>query len=140
MTCAEIVRGHLLTLTPVTAIVNSRIWTFRWPTNGPSTLPAVLVQQISDVQEQLLRGTLGLQEARIQLDLIGETVAACRALDQAIVGDYSMGNVTGLRGAVATVGSSHIRNAMPIGYREFFEPDEKQRPRIVRDFRVWYEA
>lgn len=138
MTCAEAVRTHLLTLTPVTTLVNQRIWTLMFPQKP--TKPAVLVQQISDVQEPHLRGTTGLKAARIQVDVIADTVASARAVDQAVQGSYAAGVATGLRGATATAGTVEIRSAQPIGYRELYDGDELKQARVIRDYRVWYEG
>lgn len=139
MTCAELVREFLLTLTPVTALVNERISTFHW---GQSpTQPAVLVQQIDDMYEPHLRGHSGLQWARIQIDVIAKTALQARQVDQAIRGDYVNGAPTGLMGASASVGSpaAYIRYATPIGYLEFYEGDAVKQSRVSRDYGVRFE-
>ena len=140
MTCAEAVRAHLLALSSVTSLVSGRIWTFRFPQSP--TLPAVLVQQISDIHDPHLRGTANLKVARIQIDVIATTAGSARAVDQAILGDYVNGAVTGLRGFVGAVAGSpgaEIRQAMADNYREFFEAEELKQARVMRDYRVWYE-
>jgi hypothetical protein len=134
MTCAEAVRTHLLTLSPVTTLVNARIWTAKFPQKP--TMPAVLVQQIADVHDPHLRGTNDLRYARIQVDVItGDDMPMARAVDQAILGD---GASTGLEGAAVTAGSIDIKVAFPIGYREVFEGDELKQARVIRDYRVGY--
>ena len=140
MTCAEAVRLHLLTLTPVTTLVNTRVFTLKYP-QSPSK-PAVLVTQISDVQQSTLRGTSGLTMCRIQIDVIADTIAAVRAVDQAILGDYVNGAATGLRGATAGVGSpaSTIHGAVADNYREMYDADELKQARVMRDYRVWFEG
>ncbi len=140
MTCAEAVRLHLLTLTPVTTLVNTRVFTFKFPQSP--TKPAVLVTQISDVQQSTLRGTSGLTMCRVQVDVIADTISAARAVDQAVLGDYVDGAVTGLRGATASVGSpaSTIYNAVADNYREEYDADELKQARVMRDYRVWFEA
>jgi hypothetical protein len=138
VTCAEAVRSHLLTLSSVTSLVSGRIWTFRFPQSP--TLPAVLVQQISDVQEPHLRGTVALKWARIQIDVVASTVGAARAVDQAVMGGYD-GDATGLRGLQATVAGSpgvEIRQVLTDTYRELYDADELKQARISRDYRVWY--
>lgn len=138
MTCAELVRTYLLTLSPVTALVNTRVWTWRWP-QGPTT-PAVLVQQISDLRQPILRGTDRLKIARIQIDVIADTMAAAREVDQAVLGDYTGGTPTGLQGVNIAIGSpaETIRQVIPVAYREAYDPDELKQARVSRDYRVWY--
>lgn len=140
MTCAEAVRAYLLTLSPVTTLVNQRIWAFRFPQSP--TPPAVLVQQISDVEEPHLRGTSSLRVARIQVDVIAATIGAARAVDAAIVGDYVAGVATGLRGAVFEIGSPAVavKQVIADNYREDFEAEEVKQARVLRDYRVWYEG
>ena len=141
MTCAELVRTHLLTLSPVTALVNTRIWAFRFPQSP--TLPAVLAQQISDVREPHLRGVGDLKVARIQIDVIARTMAAARDVDAAILGDFTGGAPTGLQGAVVQVGGSPSQQLGPsfvAGYREVYDGDELKQARVIRDYRVWYEG
>ena len=143
MTAAETVRALLLTLSPVTTLVSGRIWTQRFPQSlKDTTLPAVLVQQVSDVQTSTLRGTSGLVMARVQIDVVARTIAAARLVDQAILGDYTGGGSTGLRGASASVGSpaQQIFQATAENYNESYEGDELKLPRVTRDYRVWYGA
>jgi hypothetical protein len=101
----------------------------------------VLVTQISDVQMPTLRGTSGLKMARIQVDVIADSIGAARAVDQAIHGDYVAGSPTGLRGATASVGSPAVtlHNATADNYREMYDSDELKQARVMRDYRVWYE-
>jgi hypothetical protein len=122
----------------VTSLVSGRIWTFRFPQSP--TLPAVLVQQISDVQDPHLRGTTGMKWARIQIDVIAATVAVAREVDQAVMGRYD-GDTTGLRGTQAVVAGSpgvEIRQVLTDTYREMYDADELKQARVSRDYRVWY--
>lgn len=138
MTCAEAVRVKLLATTPVTALVNQRIWTFRWPQSP--TKPAVLVQHISDLTDMQLRGTVGRKSTRIQVDVIGDTIDDARAVDAVIVGGFSGGTATGLAGFAGTVsGTFVILFAQPIGYHETYDGDELKQRRVSRDFRIVYE-
>ena len=140
MTCAEAVRLYLLSLSPVTALVSGRVFTFRFP-QGP-TKPAVLVSQISDVQDATLRGTSGRVMARIQIDVIADSVSSARLVDQAILGDYFAGSPTGLRGATGSIGSPAVtfQCVMADSYREMYDADELKQARVSRDYRVWYEG
>lgn len=139
MTCAELVREFLLTLTPVTTLVEGRVWAFRWGQSPKQ--PAVLVQQIDDIHDPHLRGHSAMRWARIQIDVIAKTALQAREVDQAILGGYVNGASTGLIGATASVGSpaAYIRYATPIGYREFYEGEELKQSRVSRDYGVRFE-
>lgn len=141
MTCAEAVRLYLLTLSPVTALVVGRVFTFRFPQDmTASSFPAVLVQQVSDVRSPHLRGTSGLNVARVQVSCVAKTVSAARTLEQAVLGEFVNGAPTGLQGATGGVGSPALTFQFvdPIGYREFYEADELKQAWVVRDYRVSY--
>ncbi len=131
---------YLLGLAPVTALVNTRVFTFRFPQSP--TKPAVLVSQISDPAIPTLRGTSGTRMNRIQVDVIADTIASARSVDQAILGDYVAGVATGLRGATGSPGGSAgtFYNATEDNYREEYDADELKQARVIRDYRVWYEA
>lgn len=148
MTCAEAAKEYVATLTPVTALVGGRIWTFRFPQKP--TLPAVLFQQIGDVQFGHLRGTARLKRARVQVDClavetsIAGSIRSARALDQAVMGDYVAGVAMGLLGATATVGGSPgirmIVEPVTAGYREDYAAEELKQARTMRDYMVWIES
>lgn len=142
MTCAEAAKEYVATLTPVTALVVGRIWTFRFPQKP--TLPAVLFQQIGDVQYGHLRGTARLKRARVQVDCLAASIRAARELDQAVMGDYASGVPTGLLGVDAVVGGSPglrmIVEQVTAGYREDYAADELKQARTMRDYMVWIES
>ncbi len=140
MTCAEAVKAALATLTPVTTLVSGRIFAGYLP-QAPNTaqLPAVLVQQVSDVQDPHLRGTSAMRMARIQIDCVAVTMAAARALEQAILGDYTGGAPTGLRGFVGAVSGVMFYQVIADNYFERIETEELiYQKRVTRDYRVWY--
>ena len=139
MTCAEAVRLYLLTVTPLTALVNTRIWTFRFPQSP--TKPGVCVFQISDPRDAHLRGTDGLRFDRVQIDVIADSIAAARSVDQAVMGAYVNGAATGLMGAQAVVGSPAVEIIQPgssDNYHEEYDADELKQARVRRDYRVWF--
>lgn len=141
MTCAEAVRLFLLDLSPVTALVNQRIWTFMFPQSP--TKPAVCVFNISDPSMPTLRGRSGTKRCRVQVDVIASTMAAARDVDAAILGDFVNGSPTGLRGAVGSLGSpasGTFHGATEESARESYEGDELKQAKVSRDYLVWYEA
>lgn len=139
MTCAMAVKTRLLACAPVTALVVGRIFTLNWPQSP--TLPAVLVQGWELPTKPQLRGTVGHKAARIQIDMLAETLAEAEAVDAAIVGDFSGGSATGLEGFAGNVGGSFsILSAFSVSAFPMRGEDElrKQR-RVIREFRITYE-
>lgn len=139
MTCAEAAREYTLTLSPVTALVVGRVFTHRFPQSP--TLPAVMFQQIGDIQFGHLRGTAALKWARVQCNCIAPTIKAAREVDQAVMGGYLSGATLGLLGATASVGGSPaiglIVGPESLFYREEFDTDELKQARTMRDYKVW---
>jgi hypothetical protein len=133
------VKTRLLAITALTALVNGRIWTLNFPPSP--TLPGVLVQAWELPTKPQLRGTVGHKAARIQLDVLAESLAAAEAVDAAIMGDVSGGPAMGLEGFAGSVsGSFTILSAFSTGFHLMRGTDElsKQR-RVIREFRVTYE-
>lgn len=143
MTCGEAIRAYIATLVPVSTLVSGRIFLTYLP-QAPETakLPCILVQQISDVQTPHLRGTVAIKMARIQVDCVGTSMASARAVEQAVMGDYSGGSATGIRGMAGTSqGGVTFWQALADNYFEHVESDELHyQKRVTRDYRVWYEG
>lgn len=139
MTAAEAVRARLLTLTPVTELVATRIWTFQLPQSVKR--PAILVTQISDVQEQHLMGQGGVCRARVQVDAVALSIGAARAIDAAVLGTYADGAPTGLRGFAGDVDGSPafvVLGCEALSARELYEAEDVKDCRVTRDYYVWY--
>jgi hypothetical protein len=132
------VKTRLLAITALTALVNGRIWTLNWPQSP--TLPGVLVQGWDLPTKPQLRGVVGHKAARIQIDMLADTLAIAEAVDVAIVGDFSSGSASGLEGFAGVAGSIAILSAFSTSFHEMRGEDElrKQR-RVIREFRVTYE-
>ena len=132
------VKTRLLAVSAVTALVGGRVWVMNWPQSP--TLPGVLVQGWELPTRTHLRGTDSLKSARIQIDVLAETLAAAEAVDAAIVGDFSGGSATGLEGYAGAAGSITIFSAFSVNAFPMRGEDElrKQR-RVIREFRVTYE-
>lgn len=142
MTCVEAVKAVLLTLTPVTTLVSGRVFSPYLP-QAPNTaqLPAVLLQQVSDVQDPHLRGTSAMRMARIQIDCVAVTIAGARALEQVILGDYTNGAATGLRGFVGAISGVTFYQVLADNYFERIETEELiYQKRVSRDYRIWYSS
>lgn len=83
----EALRTRLLADGTLSALVSTRIDWVERPQG--KALPAVTLQSISDGREQHLKGFEGLQPARVQYDVWGDTYASVRAVVDALIGDES---------------------------------------------------
>lgn len=141
MTVVEAVIARLETLTPVTVLVSDRIVASHL--DEDSDLPVVLVQFISSVTGQHLRGPNNIKTARVQIDSIAVTKQVATQLAQAVEGDGLGTQATGLFGFKGAVGSSPaflFENVRDGGGREDFTPPPTRRYAIQRDFLVDYQG
>ena len=130
---ASVVRTRLLSVSAVTALASTRIYTGQLPQSP--TLPAVLVERVSEVQPSHLRGSQGLQMVRVQVTSVASSRATAVALDAAVDGDGAgsgLGNWTGVVGSPGVA----VRWMEPAGVREGYDPDELQQYRVNRDYQV----
>ena len=134
MTIDTAIRARLLTLSPVTAIASTRIYTNHLPQTP--TLPAVVVRHIDQQEDLHLRGPIGVISARVQVDSFATTATGAMALDAAIHGNGFGDTATGLRGFVGVAGSVEIKVVRPAGVRQDFEPPEKDHFRVMRDYQI----
>lgn len=140
MTVAEAVREVLLTLTPVTELVGTRVRLVRLR-QSEATFPVIRVQRISEGEPMHLRGSAGIQTARVQIDSIAkegsgiDAYAVARSVDEAVHGP---GDGTGLCGYSGSLGSPGIRfhAIIPAGVREGFDAEELQQFKVMRDYMV----
>ena len=65
------IAGHIQTLSDVTAMVQSRVYSDVVPQT--SGVPAVLLRIVSEIPNNALDGPLGMDRARIQIDSYGRT-------------------------------------------------------------------
>jgi len=126
-------RLRILSLAAVSALVSTRVYTGMLPQSV--TLPAVLVQFISDAPTSHLRGGNSLRQTRIQVTSVATTRAEATALDAAIAGS---GDGTGLAYWSGGIGSPEVqvRLAEPLGAIEEFVGGELRQFRVIRDYRV----
>lgn len=143
MTVAEAVRSLLLTLTPVTALVGSRIRLVKIRQSEP-TFPVILVQRIDEGEDVHLRGG-GPKSARVQVTSIAhesenaDWYATAASVEAAVHGP---GDGTGLCGYKGSIGSPafEFRAILPIprSLREGYDADELKQFKIMRDYEVHF--
>lgn len=143
MTVSEAIVTRLLALSPVTALVGTRV---RVLTLRQSEIyPAIRVQRISEIQPMHLRGAVMSFTARVQVDSYGQKVsgvdpyAHARNVDAAAYGD---GAGSGLCAFVGSVGSPAftITGVFPDNVREDFDAEELNIVRIMREYVVRWKS
>ena len=76
-------RARLVAAAPVTALVGSRIYWVDRP--QASALPAITLQTISDDRPQHMKGFIGLNPARVQVDLWTASYGAAADLAEKVI-------------------------------------------------------
>ena len=76
-------RARLVAAAPVTALVGSRIYWVDRP--QASSLPAITLQTISEDRPQHMGGFIGLNPARVQVDVWGTTYAQVADLSEKVI-------------------------------------------------------
>lgn len=143
MTPEQAVLDRVMALSPVTALVSTRVYLDQLPSSP--VFPCVRVVQIDDPQSYHLRGPSGIGQARIQVDAYGKQSGgydAAVALADAIRGDGKGPDASGLSGWIGTVGSPafEVLACHRLDRRRTFDPDERQVLTISQDYRVTYRA
>ena len=148
MTIEQGIHERLLSLSPVTALVGSRVYQLKLPQKP--TLPAIRVQQISEADEHHLRGRDGVVRTRIQVDAYAHESAAdpyatATAVAAAVHGDGLGPGASGLSGFAGGVGGSpsslQILFAERVARVPEYESDELRLVRIRQDYMVtWKET
>lgn len=109
----------------VSALVGARIYPLVMPQPVP-VMPAIVYQIVNDSPIQSLHGpTLGLRQARVQIDAYGANYAASQALADAIEAALD-----------ATSSGGGQCTAVRQGRRDLYESDTKLF-RVSLDFSVW---
>lgn len=143
MTITEAVRALLLQLTPVSALVATRVYQMKTPQRP--TFPLLRLQRVDDLEDLHLRGTSGVRRARIQVDaMVDESTTAdpCASANALMAAVHGGGDGTGLCGWSGFVGTPavEILGIMPAGLREGYDPDELRLYTVSRDYLVTYRA
>lgn len=142
MTGGDLVRARLLALSGVTSLVGTRVWALKLPQSP--ILPAMVVTNVSDLQDLQLRGTDGLRVTRVQVDAVATTLDGARAVALAAFGTFTAGTATGLlgfRGSVAVGSPAPVVHVMrPDLYRETYLADELKQYVASRDWIVTWGA
>lgn len=137
MSAVTLVRTRLLALSPITAIVGSRISALVLPQD--EDLPAIRLQQIGRDTPMTLRGSAGLVQAVVQVDCVAATLAAAEALIAAVRGTFSGGVATGLVGFKGVIGSTDVRAITPAGdERHLFDAQELKQVKATQDFAITF--
>lgn len=139
MTVEEAVIGRLQELSPLTALVGTRVTQLTLPQG--TILPAVRVQLIDELRSYHHRGRTLLLNARVQVDAYAQTYSAALAVADAVLGDGNGSNASGLDGWQGSIGSPafNIRAVMQEDRSVLYEADELRLVRVRQDFRVWGE-
>jgi hypothetical protein len=138
VTVDQAVRERLLSLTPVTALVATRVYCVILPQG--SNLPAIRIQRIGQIEPMHLRGPVGVYRSRVQVDSVGVSKASCDAVDLAVQGDGLGGYASGLMGFKGTVGSPpfFIHAVLPLDVRDLYDAEELRQFKVSRDFEVHF--
>lgn len=134
MTPAATIKARLVALSPVTALVGTRVYVDLLPQKP--TLPAIRVQRISEQEDVHLRGARALRRARVQVDAIAVSLEDATAVSEAAHGD---GAGSGLSGWTGTVGGSPgqaVLAVLPVDTRSDYEGEELRQWRVSRDYMV----
>lgn len=145
MTVVEALRARLLSLSPVTSLVSTRVHTLAFPQSAE--WPAVRLFQVGEVEFMHLDGSAHVFRARVQVDCVADVegaddpYASARAIAAAVHGDGAGASATGLCGFKGDIGSPafQIRGILPAGGpRDFLDKDEQQLVRVQRDYLTWF--
>lgn len=148
MTPEEAVAARLLAVMPVTAIVDDRVFMLKLPQG--ENRAALRVQAIPGLRDQHLRGPVGMERTRVQVDSYVceapsvDAYAQARTLAAAVRGDGLGASASGLWGWIGELGSppTRIHNVeLLVDGSPEYEADELERVRIRQDYMVhWSET
>lgn len=148
MTAVDVTIERLEDISALTALVSTRIFASHLPQGV--TYPALLVRFVGENVDQHLRGRIGLQKDRVQVDAYAlemsgsDPYGVANAVADAVKGDGLGSDATGLFGWIGTVGGSpptaRVRNVELLGRFEDYDPAEQRLVRVSRDYRVHWEA
>jgi hypothetical protein len=140
MTVDTAIRARLLSLAPIAALVNARVFTVILPQGV--TLPAIRVQRVGQLEPMHLRGPINVFKTRVQVDSVALSKAAADVVDAAVQGDGLGGDATGLKGFKGTIGSPPfvIRCIEFADLRDGYDAEELRQYKISRDFFVTFEG
>lgn len=144
MTVEQAIWTRVLALSPVTALVSTRVYLERLPQSP--TYPAVRVQEVDDPSSYHLRGPQRLGKARVQVDAFAaeasgvDPYASGAALAAAIHGDGFGASATGLSGWIGSIGSPafEVLGCFRVDRRRSYDPDELRLVTMSLDYYVWY--
>lgn len=143
MTIEEVICERLLALSPVTALVSTRVYMLRLPQRA--TLPAIRVQKISERGDNHFRGITNLYVSRVQVVATAaessgaDPYASANAVADAIQGDWLSGSPpSGLSGWQAMAGGSpptiQVFFVERVDRRPMYEAEELRQVSVQQDF------
>lgn len=134
------VRARLLSLTPVTTLVNQRVFCEIFPQGV--TLPAIRVTRVSQIEPMHLRGPVGVYMARVEIECRSASRETALAVDAVVQGDGLGSNATGVLGFKGSVGSPAFvfRAILPFAVRQGYDPEELRQYRVQREFMCHFEG
>lgn len=143
MTVEEMVRLRLLDLTPLTALVSTRIYLDKLPQSP--TYPCVRVSLVVETTNGHLRGADALKPALVQVDAFAREVsgvdpyALAVAVADAIHGDDAGSGLSGWSGQLGSP-SPTVQGCQRETRKRSYDPDELRVLMMSQDYRVWFQA
>lgn len=147
MTPEQAVVERIRDIAAVSALAGQRVYQLRLPQGA--TLPAVRVQQISDVGDMHQRGETNLYTTRVQVDAYAaessgnDPYGAATELADAIHGDWQDGSPAPPNGLSGWQGDSsgsppaiRVLTAIRVIRALSYEPDELRQVRVRQDYQV----
>lgn len=145
MTVEEAVRARLLTMTPLTTLVNTRIYLDKLPQSP--TYPCVRVTLISEQSTYHLRGGDALKPSRVQVDAYAREVsgvdpyALAARVAEAIHGDEAGSGLSGWTDAgLSGSPEPQIQGVFRMDRTRSYDPQELRVVTISQDYQVQYRA
>lgn len=124
-------RLRILGIDAVRALVETRV--YAGVLEQSVTLPAAVVQRVSESSTGHLRGGSNLWATRLQVTSVAATRAAAVALDLAIYGDNAGGGLAFWHGGLGSP-AVEVRLVEPAGTTEEYHAAELKQFRVARDY------
>lgn len=143
MTAEETVRAILLTLSPLTALVGTRISLDKLPQSP--TYPCVRVTLVTEQAMYHLRGGEQKRSALVQVDAYArensgvDPYALVAAVADAVHGDDAGSGLSGWTGPVGSPGPV-VQGIFRVDRRRFYDPDELRVVTMSQDYQVHFRA
>lgn len=143
MTVEEAIVALVKTLTPVTALVSTRVHLDKLPQTP--TYPCVRVTLVDEVISYHLRGGTNLKQARVQVDAYAKELsgidpyAMATAVAGAVHGDEAGSGLSGWQGGVGSP-AFEIVGIVRVDRRRYYDPEELRVLTMSQDYHVHFRA